>query len=169
MSDSLIISKKEKKDVKLTIDGLVQHPVSLGYEELSQFSESDQVVDVSRFAGKKQGDAVTLDSLLRMVEPLPEANYLTLHAGRDDFHVSIPLESVKLEGLLVYKISDEPLGVNQGGPFRFLIKDFAACHSAELDDCANVKYLDRMELSQRKGLDTRPTTDEEHDALHKGA
>ena len=96
MSDSLIISKKEKKDVKLTIDGLVQHPVSLGYEELSQFSESDQVVDVSRFAGKKQGDAVTLDSLLRLVEPLPEANYLTLHAGRDDFHVSIPLESVKL-------------------------------------------------------------------------
>ena len=169
MSDSLIISKKEKKDVKLTIDGLVQHPVSLGYEELSQFSESDQVVDVSRFAGKKQGDAVTLDSLLRLVEPLPEANYLTLHAGRDDFHVSIPLESVKLEGLLVYKIGDEPLGVNQGGPFRFLIKDFAACHSAELDDCANVKYLDRMELSQLKGLDTRPTTDEEHEALHKGA
>lgn len=154
-------------DVKLMIDGMVRHPVAVGHAELSQFPASDQVLDVSRFAGKKQGDAVTLESLLRLVEPLPEANYLTLHAGRDDFHVSIPLAAVKSEGLLVYKIGSEPLDLKQGGPFRFLIKDFAACHSAELDDCANVKYLDRMELSQRKGLDTRPSTDEEHEALHK--
>ena len=154
-------------DVRLTIDGLVENPVLIGHDELSQFPVSDQVVDVSRFAGKKQGDAVTLDSLLRLVKPLPEANYLTLHAGRDDFHVSIPLEAVKSEGLLVYHLNGMPLDVEQGGPFRFLIKDFAACHSAELDDCANVKFLDRMELSQRKGLDTRPTSDEEHEALHK--
>ncbi|MFM7319716.1 MAG: hypothetical protein ACKO5E_22440, partial [bacterium] len=97
---------------------------------------------------------------------LPEANYLTLHARRDDFHVSVPLDAVRAQGLLIYKIGNDDLAVSQGGPFRFLIRDFAACHSAELDDCANVKFLDRIELTQRKGLDTRPLTDAEHEALH---
>jgi hypothetical protein len=91
---------------------------------------------------------------------------MTLHATRDNFHVSIPLEAVKLQGLVIYKVGTESLTVKQGGPFRFLIRDFAACHSAELDDCANVKFLDRIELTQRKGMDTRPTTDAEHEALH---
>jgi len=150
----------------LTVDGLVETPLKLTFEDLAAFDEADQVADVSRFAGKKQGDAVTLASVLKRVVPKSQANYLTLHASRDDFHVSIPLEAVKAEGLVVYKLSDEPLGVKQGGPFRFLIRDFAACHSAELDDCANVKFLDRMELTHRKGQDTRPTSDAEHEALH---
>lgn len=150
----------------LTVDGLVETPLKLTFEDLAAFDEADQVADVSRFAGKKQGDAVTLASVLKRVAPQAQANYLTLHASRDDFHVSIPLEAVKAEGLVVYKLSDEPLGVKQGGPFRFLIRDFAACHSAELDDCANVKFLDRMELTHRKGQDTRPTSDAEHEALH---
>lgn len=150
----------------LTIDGLVATPRTLDFSELQKFSQADQVADVSRFAGKKQGDAVTLESILSLVKPLPEANYLTLHAGRDDFHVSIPLQAVRTEGLLVYKLNGAGLTEKQGGPFRFLIRDFAACHSSELDDCANVKFLDRIELTQRKGLDTRPATDAEHEALH---
>ncbi|MCY2936507.1 MAG: molybdopterin-dependent oxidoreductase [Planctomycetota bacterium] len=154
-------------DSKLIIDGLVKNPLGLGFSELISFKPADQVLDVSRFEAKKKGDAVTLESLLKLAEPLPDANYLTLHAGRDNFHVSIPLESVRSEGLLVYQLHGKPLDVSVGGPFRFLIKDFAACHSAELDDCANVKYLDRIELSQRKGLDTRPLTDEAHEALHR--
>lgn len=151
---------------RLTIDGLVTTPRTFDFRDLQQFGEADQVPDVSRFAGKKQGDAVTLESILALVTPLPEANYLTLHAGRDDFHVSIPLQAVRNEGLLIYKLNGASLTEKQGGPFRFLIRDFAACHSAELDDCANVKFLDRIELTQRKGLDTRPTTDAEHEALH---
>lgn len=148
------------------IDGLVDSPTTLSFQDLVNFAEADQVVDVSRFAGKKQGDAVILESILKRVVPQAEANYLTLHASRDDFHVSIPLDAVRSEGLLVYKLNGEPLSVKQGGPFRFLVRDFAACHSAELDDCSNVKYLDRMELTNRKGLDTRPSTDAEHEALH---
>jgi DMSO/TMAO reductase YedYZ molybdopterin-dependent catalytic subunit len=150
----------------LTIDGLVNLPRTLKFEELQSFSESAQVYDVSRFASMKQGDAVTLESLLDLVQPLPEANYLTLHATHDDFHVSIPLQAVLKEGLLVYQLNHEPLTTKQGGPFRFLIKDFSACHSSELDDCANVKFLDRIELTHRKGHDTRPLSDAEHEALH---
>lgn len=148
------------------IDGLVATPLVLTRSQLEALPESAQVLDVSRFEGKKQGDAVTLDFLLNLAGVSPEADYMTLHAERDDFHVSVPLDAVRAQGLLIYKIGDQELTASQGGPFRFLIRDFAACHSAELDDCANVKFLDRIELTQRKGRDTRPLTDAEHEALH---
>ena len=97
------------------------------------------------------------------------ANYMTLHADRDDFHVSVPLQAVRAEGIVVYHRGGKPLGVEEGGPIRFLIRDPAACHTHELDDCANVKYLSRIELTVRRGRDTRPQTDLEHAKLHEGA
>ena len=109
-----------------------------------------------------------LEAILAAARPHGEANYLILHADRDDFHVSIPLQPVRAEGIVVYHRGGEPLAVEQGGPIRFLIRDPAACHTSELDDCANVKYLrDRIELSVRRGRDTRPQTDEEHERLHQ--
>ena len=112
--------------------------------------------------------ACALEAILERARPRPEANYLTLHADRDDFHVSVPLEAVRAEGIVVYHRGGQPLATEQGGPIRFLIRDPAACHTDELDDCANVKYLSRIELSIRRGRDTRPTTDEDHARLHEG-
>jgi DMSO/TMAO reductase YedYZ molybdopterin-dependent catalytic subunit len=152
--------------VMLTVDGAVEQPLTLDFEALSQFPESEHVRDVSRFHPSRRGDGVTLDALLARVRPRPEANYLTLHASRDDFHVSIPLDPVRAEAIVVYRVGDRPLSPTEGGPIRFLIRDPAACHTSELDDCANVKYLDRIELTVRKSRDTRPTTDAEHAALH---
>jgi hypothetical protein len=113
------------------------------------------------------GDGVTLESLLRIAQPRADANYLTLHATKDDFHVSIPLEAVRGEGVVVYRVGERPLSIEQGGPIRFLIKNPAACHTDELDDCANVKFLDRIELSVRRGRDTRPSDEAAHAKLHE--
>src|SRR5439155_7348 len=120
----------------------------------------------SRFQPKRQGDGVALEAILEHARPLPEANYLTLHADRDDFHVSIPLAAVRGEAIVVYKLGENRLAPEQGGPIRFLIRDPAACHTDELDDCANVKFLSRIELSVRRGRDTRPGDDAAHAALH---
>jgi hypothetical protein len=49
----------------------------------------------------------------------------------------------------------EPLDTKAGGPFRFLIPNAAECKTAEMDTCANVKFLDRIELTAGKGRDTR--------------
>jgi DMSO/TMAO reductase YedYZ molybdopterin-dependent catalytic subunit len=154
--------------VLLKVEGLVEEPLALGFEDLAQLPADLQVPDVSRFQPKRQGDGVTLEAILQRARPRPEANYLTLHADRDDFHVSIPLEAVRGEAIVVYKLGASRLGPEQGGPIRFLIRDPAACHTDELDDCANVKYLSRIELSFRRGRDTRPTTDAEHARLHGG-
>lgn len=150
----------------LRIDGEVEEPRDFTFDDLRRLPEADQVADVSRFQPARKGDGVTLEALLRLVRPRPAANYLTLHAGRDDFHVSIPLAPIRAEGIVLYKLGDGPMRADQGGPIRFLIRDPAACHTDELDDCANVKYLDRIELTVRKGRDTRPEDDAAHQALH---
>lgn len=153
--------------IVLRVDGAVDRPSVWTFEDFAAFDEADQVRDVSRFPSRKQGDGVSLESLLSRVSPRPEAGYLTLHASRDDFHASVPLDPILKEGVIVYRLGDGPLPEDKGGPFRFLIRDPSACHTSELDDCANVKFIDRIELTVGKGQDTRPTDDAEHEALHE--
>ena len=150
----------------LIIDGAVETPVRLEFADFAGLPEADQITDVSRFHPGRNGDGVDLEALLRLARPKPEATFLTLHADRDDFHVSIPLEEVRTRGMVVYKRNDAPLGAEGGGPIRFLIRDPSSCRSADLDDCANVKYLSRIELTVGRGRDTRPEDDSEHAALH---
>lgn len=152
--------------VLLRVDGAVEGPRDFRFEDLERLPESSRVPDVSRFHPKRRGDGVTLDAILDLVRPRPEANYLTLHADKDDFHVSVPLDAVRRESVVVYKLGGVGLGAENGGPVRFLVKDPAACHTSELDDCANVKYLSRLELTVRRGRDTRPADDAAHAALH---
>ncbi|HMF36501.1 MAG TPA: molybdopterin-dependent oxidoreductase, partial [Isosphaeraceae bacterium] len=153
-------------EILLLVDGAVENRLELRFADLAALPASQQVPDVSRFHAKRQGAGVALEAILALAGPRAEANYLTLHADRDDFHVSVPLAAVRAEGIVVYHRAGETLGIDQGGPIRFLIRDPAACHTDELDDCANVKYLSRIELSVRRGRDTRPQNEEEHAKLH---
>jgi DMSO/TMAO reductase YedYZ molybdopterin-dependent catalytic subunit len=152
--------------VLLKVEGAVENPLGLRFEDLEGLPDVFRVPDVSRFHPKRRGDGVALEAILERALPRPEANYLTLHADRDDFHVSIPLGAVRGEAVVVFKLGGGRLDPKDGGPVRFLIKDPSACHTSELDDCANVKYLSRIELSVRKGRDTRPADDAAHAALH---
>ena len=153
----------------LRVDGEVEFPQDFSYTDLEAFFEQHQVRDISRFHPQRQGDGVSLNALLATVGPKPSATYMTLHAGQDSFAASLPLAAVRDEGIVVYSLHRQPLPVAAGGPFRFLIRNPAACHTDELDDCANVKFVDRIELTSGRGRDLRPETDEDHAALHKSA
>jgi DMSO/TMAO reductase YedYZ molybdopterin-dependent catalytic subunit len=154
-------------EIVLRIDGEVSQPLTLTFDDLAAIPPALQVADVSRYHPKRQGDAVTLEALLAKAQPRPAASYLTVHATADDFHASVPLEAVRGEGLVVYRLAGGPLPVKNGGPIRFLIRNPAACHTDELDDCANVKFVDRIELTAGKGRDNRPHDDAEHEKLHQ--
>src|SRR5690349_3640501 len=103
----------------LKIDGEVQRPATLSFEDLAALADDAQVPDVSRIDAKRKGGAVRLAGLLALVEPKTSARYLTLHASRDDFHASIPLESVREQAILIYQLGDGPLPESAGGPLRF--------------------------------------------------
>ena len=154
-------------DLLLTIDGDVESPLSLSFADLSAFPQEHQLADISQIDAKRQGQAITLAGLLERVKPRPTAKYLTLHASTDDFHASIPLDAVRDRAFLIYRLHDEPLPPKAGGPVRFYIRDFAACHTSEIDECANVKFVDRMEFSSAPGHDNRPHDAQEHADLHE--
>ena len=151
----------------LRVEGAVRQPLALTFDDLAAMAEADHVRDVSRFHPTRRGDGVALDALLRRAGPADEASFATLHAGRDDFHVSVPLAPLQAEGIVVYRVGDGPLGVAEGGPIRLLIRDHSACHPGVLDECANVKYLDRIERTPARGRDTRPADESSHAALHE--
>src|SRR4051794_29127580 len=137
--------------VLLRVDGAVENPLTFGFDDLEGLPESFRVPDVSRFQPKRRGDGVALEAILERVRPRPEANYLTLHADRDDFHVSVPLGAVRGESVVVYKHEGKGLGVENGGPGRFIIKDPAAGPTAGMGDCAKGEIPSRSELSGRPG------------------
>ena len=150
----------------LRVSGLCNQPGTFTLQDLSQLPAAQQIPDVSTIDPKRQGSAVKLTGLLDKVGAQSEAKYLGLHAEADNFHASIPLEAVRERAILIYAVKDEPLSLKAGGPFRFYIQDYASCHTDEVDECANVKFVDHIELTAAKGFDNRPEDDAEHEALH---
>jgi DMSO/TMAO reductase YedYZ molybdopterin-dependent catalytic subunit len=153
--------------VILLIDGEVDRPARLSLADLAAVESGSQVADVGRLDPKRHGQAVTLAGLLNHVGVRPAAQYLTLHSATDDFHASIPLAAVRERGLLIYALDGGPLPAKAGGPVRFLIPDYAACHTEEVDECANVKFVDHIELTATRGRDNRPSDEQEHADLHR--
>jgi DMSO/TMAO reductase YedYZ molybdopterin-dependent catalytic subunit len=151
----------------LTIAGELTTPRELRFEDLAALPDEYQVLDVSRIDPSRQGDAVTLQGLLQLVGAKPSAKYLGLHSASDDFHASIPLAPVRERAFVIYRLNGQPLTAKNGGPFRFYIPDYAACHTHEIDECANVKFVDRMELTAEAGFDNRPHDGEQHEELHR--
>jgi DMSO/TMAO reductase YedYZ molybdopterin-dependent catalytic subunit len=149
---------------KLVISGHVEHPVSMTFEQLEKLP---QVADVSRFDPKRSGDAVALAELAALAQPKSGVKYLGLHSSSDDFHASIPLEPILERAFLIYRQADgAPLNAKAGGPFRFYIPNHKACHTDEIDECANVKFVERLEFTVEKGFDNRPHDEAEHADLH---
>ena len=154
-------------DVKFTLTGDVERPLRLRFSDFQQLVAEYQVPDVSQIDLKRQGGAVTLEGLLRLAVVKPTAKYLTLHASKDDFHASIPLDAVRDKAIVIYRLGDQPLSAKAGGPIRFFIPNFAACHTDEIDECANVKFVDRIELTAERGHDNRPHDEKQHAELHQ--
>jgi DMSO/TMAO reductase YedYZ molybdopterin-dependent catalytic subunit len=151
----------------LKISGEVEQPRSLTFEDLAAIPAEHQIVDVSRIIPGRNGDAVKLNGILELVQPRPIAKYLGLHSAADNFHASIPLSAVADRALVIYRLGGQPLPAKSGGPVRFFIPDFAACHTNEIDECANVKFVDFLELTTEKGFDNRPHDGAEHEELHR--
>ena len=138
----------------LRIDGEVKNTVELTRQDLAGFPNVDLVSDVSQLDPRRSGEAVMLDALLRRATPDDSATHVTLHSS-DGFSASIPLAEVHDRGIVLFQNGGASVPTTAGGPFRFLIPDAAECKTAELDACANVKGLARIELTIGRGRDTR--------------
>ena len=153
--------------VILRIAGTLTGKRVFTWEDLTAINSKWQIADVSQLDSARSGGAIWLRGILEVAEVLPEAKFITLHSERDDFHASLPLEGVYERGMFIYRQQNQPLPVTAGGPVRFFIQDHTACKATEIDECANVKFVDRIEFSPQKGFDNRPLDDAAHEALHR--
>lgn len=148
----------------VSVSGLVEHPLELGHADLAALP--GQVDDVSTLAPGREGSAVRFTSVLEAASAQAGAEFVTLEAD-GGFAASVPLAAVVGQALLLYALDGEPLPQEKGGPVRFLIPDPAACGTADVDTCANVKWLNSISLSTQRGRDMRPSTLRAHEALHE--
>lgn len=149
----------------LQVRGLVRHAREFTREELRTLPR--QVPDVGTRVKGRAGEAVVLAAILEAVVPEEAARFVTLVAEGGQFSASVPLEAVT-GALVIHSLDGEPLPADKGGPIRFLIPEAPRCGvEAAIDACANIKYLERIELVAEAGRDTRPSSLEERRARHK--
>jgi len=136
----------------------------LDFEQLSALG--GQVDDVSSLIPGRVGGAVRLQSILDQVKPRQDLDYLTVESTDGAFAASVPLAALR-GALVAYRLGDEPLPKDKGGPLRFLIPDDEGCATGGADACANVKFVGTLRLTKGPGKDTRPTTPRRHTELHE--
>jgi hypothetical protein len=147
----------------LIIEGSVSQTRALDTQALA--SLTGQVPDVSVLAPDREGVAVQLAAVLADAGLSDDARFITIHA-EGNYSASVPLEAVKDHAILIYGLGGQALPHEKGGPIRFFIPDVAACQTDEVDQCANVKYVERIVLSAEPGQDTRPKTPKQHVDIH---
>jgi 2-dehydropantoate 2-reductase len=128
--------------------------------DLAALPASAQIADVGALVPGRTGRGVRLAALLESARPSADARWLNVASLDPAFAVSVPLDEVRSEGIVVYELDGAPLPASKGGPFRLLVRGHP-------DECLNVKQLARLELSPERGRDTRPTDDAAHAALHR--
>lgn len=147
----------------LLVEGEVSRPVELGFDELARLP--GQVEDLTELVPGREGGAVEPRSILDEAGVGDAATHVTLTSSDGAFQASVPLAAVAA-AVVAYRDGDAPLPEARGGPFRFFVPESAACASAEIDQCANVKFLASIRLTAGRGADTRPASPAEHAALH---
>ncbi|MDD3399730.1 MAG: molybdopterin-dependent oxidoreductase [Candidatus Pacebacteria bacterium] len=127
---------------RLTIDGLVDNPLSLTYEDVLDSQHYSKVVDIHCVVGwsaKILWEGVLLKDLLELAGAKPEAEIAIFHA-EDGFTSSLPLDFISDNDiLLAYKINDVVLSPEKGFPFQVVAEQKWGYKW--------VKWLTRIELS----------------------
>jgi DMSO/TMAO reductase YedYZ molybdopterin-dependent catalytic subunit len=120
---------------RFTVSGLVEQPLSLTWNELSQLPHQGTLCDIhcvthwSRYDNLFEG--VPVRAILELAKPLPEAAYALVLAA-EGYTTNLPLEDLARPGNLVaLRHNGEPLLPEHGGPARLLVPHLYLWKSAK--------------------------------------
>jgi len=118
----------------LRLDGDVAQPVRLRWSELLRYPTVTQSSDFHCVEGWSviacAWTGVPLAALVDVVQPRPQACFVTFH-GADGYTTSLPwINAVSLKALLAYRLDGEPLPPELGGPLRCVVPQKYAYKSA---------------------------------------
>lgn len=145
----------------LTLTDTNGQVLELAWQDLQELPANAHVADVSTLLPKRQGAAVRLKELLTHSKVWQDGAFATVRSTTGDYSACVPLGGLA-EALLLYRLGDAPLPASHGGPFRLMIPDAAACRTADIDACANVKDVGSIEISNERQADHRPGPNDPH-------
>ncbi len=120
---------------RLTVDGLVDTPVTLDWQGFQDLPQSEAVSDIhcvtawSRYGNRWRG--VLASDLLALVQPKPEAKFV-LFQSYDTYTTNLPLAEFAVpDALLATHWEGEQLTVEHGGPLRVVVPQLYFWKSAK--------------------------------------
>lgn len=127
---------------RLTVDGAVDAPLALSFDDLLALPQADVDADFHCVTGFSILDlafrGVRLETLLALARPREDATHLMAHAA-DGYSTNLPLaEALKPDVLVVHAVDGEPLAPEHGGPVRVVTPQLYAYKGA--------KWVTRLEL-----------------------
>ena len=129
---------------RLTIDGLVDLPAVLTYEQFLALPQSERVTDIhcvtqwSRYDNHWKG--VAARDLIALVRPKAEAQHVVFHS-HDGYTTNVKREVFEADDVIVaFQWEGQPLAREHGGPVRIVIPRYYFWKSA--------KWVKRIEFSR---------------------
>jgi DMSO/TMAO reductase YedYZ molybdopterin-dependent catalytic subunit/thiosulfate reductase cytochrome b subunit len=115
------------QDFKLRIDGLVEHPVELSFDQLKAMPKCTQITQhycIQGWSGVAEWAGVAMADLLDIVRPAPEAKWVVFYSFADGpvggrYYDCHRIENMRHElTILAYEMNGEPLPLVHGAPLR---------------------------------------------------
>ncbi|MCZ7392352.1 MAG: sulfite oxidase-like oxidoreductase [Candidatus Methanoperedens sp.] len=125
----------DKNTWDFRVEGLVENPVRLTYDE---FLALEKTVDVSDFhcvmgwsGFDNKWEGVRFSDIAKLVKPKSGARFATIEAD-GGYTTSLPIaELMELDVLFAYNFDDKPLEPIHGGPLRLVVPKKYAYKSAK--------------------------------------
>ncbi|MEZ4501393.1 MAG: molybdopterin-dependent oxidoreductase [Dehalococcoidia bacterium] len=137
------------EDYRLVIDGLVERPMTLSYDELRELPAVRQVSDFHCVEGwgvdDVQWDGVRLQTIIDLARPTSEAGFITFHSLGDVYRDSLSLQQAGLpDAMIAYDMDGSPLTPDHGLPLRTVMPRMFGYKGA--------KWLTRIEFRSEQDI-----------------
>jgi DMSO/TMAO reductase YedYZ molybdopterin-dependent catalytic subunit len=128
---------------RLTIDGAVEKPLSLSWQDVMDLPQASQTTDFHCVTGWTVGNVhwvgVRLSTLWEMAKPTAEAKFANFISMENPYVDTLSLAQTTLpQVMLAHTMGNAPLSRAHGAPMRLIIP--------EMYGYKNVKWLHRIEL-----------------------
>lgn len=130
---------------RLRIEGLVEEPIELTYDDLRALPRAEQVSDFHCVTGWSVENVrwvgVRFRDLFERAQPLPSAKAVAFVSTEQPYVDTLTLEQAFLpDALLAYEMDGEPLAREHGAPARVVIP--------QMYGYKNVKWVERIVLGR---------------------
>ena len=131
------------------VEGLVEKPISLRFEEIQSLPRKVVVKDFQCVEGwgldKQKWEGVHLKEIFGKVKINPKAKYVTFHATGGKYSDSLSIqEALEPDTLLAYKLNDKNLAPENGFPLRLVIPRMYAYKG--------VKWVERIVFTEKQEI-----------------